>query len=201
MLDKNEPLGEVCPIQIDVSTERNRNFPKDGWTVFVLELVDDSKYELLRNRLPEIEGRMLLFTNRLTDFCIYDSQKLVLWHSCRFSAEDTGSIVTQKPAADNTNTDLTQEYIIVRHPSIMSSSYPARPSKKTTITIIAFPYNSSGPIIEGQQIFTFLPLYRTFLPVSHPFEVLLINSSFFTQSLKPKRTEKGFSKGRPGIGS
>lgn len=142
-----------------------------GWTIIQLHigLLIDDEFALVKKKLSELRPQMLLFTRRLKELEIYleDSPlpRVASSDSIRFHVRthvEPYGIVTLESSISGSRMYFVHEYIITNMPD-----HPKRQSddRKSKI-ILAFPCNDSGPIIEQQDIFAFLPLHRTPLPVS-----------------------------------
>lgn len=162
-LDKNGPLGMLCPKPID-----KPNFVTEGKTLFELHLnIDDQQYQEVKEKLVSLNAEMLLFTRRL--------KELEIW--CQDDIDgDTNMIDSVKYRVCSPNS--ASPFMVLENSILGDTMYfihhhrvermPANPKRaETTEIVLAFPYDCvrREPIIKPQNIFAFLPLHVTAFPV------------------------------------
>lgn len=164
-LDKNGPLGMLCPKLI-----AKPDAVREGVTVFQLHLnIGDQQYEEVKEKLVDLKAEMLLFTRRLKELEISceddidgdtnmtDSVRYRVWKE---DADSPFSIL-ENSVSGNTL------YFVQRHRVEGMPFNPKRANVGTSEIVLAFPYDRFmiEPIIKPQDMFAFLPLHVTPLPV------------------------------------
>lgn len=147
--------------------ETTPDFVRDDWTVMVMDVsVNDDDFHLVKTTLQEIQPEMLLFTRRLKRINIT-------------LTNHAGKGETTVYSVDTPNPEFPHVHSIRRGTTQQSTNYfvhkmlvngmpedPNRPGIQQSGISLAFPFNeTSGPIIGNQQIFSFMPLRETSLPV------------------------------------
>ena len=154
----------ICPILLN---QLSLN-AKKGWTVFILTLsMNDCDYATVRKALQEIYPEMLLFTRRLRQIEISvvpgatgpPQEDLYNITSSMFNGFPACTIHSRSSGKNNLGY-FRQEWVVSDMPD-----HPKRQDSKDSEIVLAFPFNHNGPVIGEQQIFAFMPLYRTPLPV------------------------------------
>ena len=191
--DKGCTLGMICPLLLSGPSE----YAKPGWTVFVLTLcINDADYATVRNALKEIHPEMLLFTRRLRQIEI----------STPAPSLSTAPAETRVYSVNVDVNDTFNEYTICSHSAEIKNlrylreewdifdmpEHPKRQEIRESKIVLAFPFNDSGPVISEQQIFAFMPLYRTPLPVYCSCSYPLLFSFSFKEIFSHRRVERGF---------
>lgn len=145
-------------------------FQQDGWTVFVLDLdISDQDFELVKSMLRDLRAEMLLFTRRLTYLEISFPQIGATGATTEPLVHQLAVPNPSTPAVrsiDCNHTGRKLWYMV--HESLVSNMpvHSSRPNVTQARIMLAFPFHpSSGPIIQDQQIFAFLPLRKTPLKV------------------------------------
>jgi len=139
--------------------------PIPGWTVIVLELeLSDDEFNLVRDVLSNINPEMLLFTRRLKEIQITfgDEQDGDPPVTNRYVLQSHASHFHTINKSPHSNL---KKYFVWKQKVDGMPAHEKRENIKTSEIILAFPYNDSGPIIESQKLFAFLPLHKTSLPV------------------------------------
>src|SRR5947207_1776472 len=145
----------VCPTILETPNDNE----KEGWTVFVLFLsLNDEQFEELKQNLAVMNGEMLLFLRRLRYIEVWFGNKRVVSHSCTIADDSVATIFTHR--------DFLERFEYIRH-NVEWEGMPHHELRRegTTEVILAFPFNSNGPVIKNQNIFAFLPLRATFFSV------------------------------------
>ena len=162
-LDKNGPLGMLCPKLID-----KPNFKTEGRTYFELHLnIDDQQYQEVKEKLVGLNAEMLLFTRRLKELEIWCQDDIDgdtnMNESVKYRVCSPNSIL---PFVVLENSILGDTLYFIRHHRV--DRMPTNPKRAGTPEIVlAFPYDSvlREPILKPQNIFAFLPLHLTAFPV------------------------------------
>ena len=158
----------LCPVIVS----ENPLYVKDSGAVFVLELsLEDPAFERLKRELETIEGDTLLFTRKLLEITVMFSETILVSHSYECIDDDVVSITTIR------GSQSTESKYVLHTCEGKMVPHEERPYDVTKITI-AFPFDSTGAVIENQNIFVTLPLNRTAFSVSsHSIYVIFSFSS------------------------
>ena len=154
-LDSTKPLGMVCPTILETPNDHE----KEDMTVFVLFLsLNDQQFEELKQKLAEMNGETLLFLRRLCCIDIWFGDERLVCHECSITDDSVATIVTRRNIPEHF------EYILHK---VMWEDLPHHELRVGGISevILAFPFDSNGPVIKNQNIFAFLPVQATFFPV------------------------------------
>ena len=162
-LNKNGPLGMLCPKLID-----KPDFETAGRTFFELHLnIDDQQYQEVKEMLVGLNAEMLLFTHRLKELEIWCQDDIDgdinMNDSVKYHVFNPNSI---SPFVVLENSILGDTLYFIYHHRV--ETMPANPKRgETTEIVLAFPYDSvlREPIIKPQNMFAFLPLHVTAFPV------------------------------------
>lgn len=142
----------------------------EGWTVFVLDLsINDHQFAAVKAALQDIRPEMLLFTRRLQELKISlgPSPAEETLYTVTKDFDDAYSVWTlNSRSAENEHwAYFRQEWAVTDMPE-----HSKRKGIKESKIVLAFPFDDNktmGTIVREQQIFAFMPLYRSPLPV-HP---------------------------------
>jgi len=200
MFDKAKPLGRICP---DILT--SNIVEKDGWSVLILYLdsLDDDEFKELKESMVNVKGDMLLFTRRLRCIEAFCETKFLFSHVCSIALapKSVATVITRKGSKKEMETQYVLQGVTfngmpprktrdeLKGEKLQGKTQEQRSSK----VFLAFPFCSiSGPIIENQSIFAFLPLRSTFLRVTTSSYHFSLFSSFYTPTSSPKPTGRGY---------
>jgi len=161
MLDRNEPLGTICPTILETS-----EYEKEGFSVIALALsLDDDDFEKLKETLVTLDKDMLLFTRRLRRIEAFSKGKLLVSLECSISPNSVATITTLRRKSESK-----MRYIRLSF-ECQGLPHHERRQGGTSKILLAFPFDAAGAVIEHQNIFAFLPLRRSVFSVRSPFRL------------------------------
>ena len=144
--DASKELGKICPIILE------EEGPSDK-TLFVLFLsLDDAGYGKLERTLRSLQGEAMLFLNRLCLLTVHVNG-IVTSYSRRI-CEDEVRIESKW----NRRTSA-KKFVLVQSLWKPMPDHAKRPGKETKICI-AFPFDSTGPVLDSNFIYAFLPMQK-----------------------------------------
>lgn len=169
--DRDAHLGMIAPIWDKFPHE-----PREGCTSILLKLDKNCDEKGIINQLESYDERMLLFLRRLRRLEIDVTPKSSIFSrsippfKTRISRHSQTSVNPSMTIL--TKNGVKRSYFVWRHPIKRMPTESRRPGISTSEIVLAFP--NSGyegvkklqPLIESQNVYAFLPIRESGLPVS-----------------------------------
>lgn len=129
----------------------------------MLELeLNEGDWDMIHGFLSNLRAEMLLFTRRLKEVKLFfDGVIDSITHRLEARIDDPNfqELRDQFKRA---------RYFVWKHVIYDMPMHPKRENVTESQIILAFPYTDSGPVIEAQNLFAYLPLRLTSFPVRIP---------------------------------